>query len=222
MNELLILSTGLDPNAQQEDVIILDGSGSMQSKWWESLYAIDSYVAQCQQSEVQSHVTLSVFSGSVLDDTVRDCSIDAWIPLAKEPIGSTWGGTPLYNAINAMGRRLRETNPSRCSILIVTDGQDSMGGEGTSVEQAKQILDWLRAKGYQVTFIGCDFNNASQAARLGSSVSESVGVAKGMLVDAAKALATKRAVYGKTGAPMHWSPDEQQQFGGYLAAPEKS
>src|SRR5882762_710343 len=220
MNELLIRSTGLDPSAQQEDVMILDGSGSMMDKWWESLYAIDAYIAGCQKAEVSSHVHLSVFAGSVLDDTVRDTPIAQWVPLAKEPIGSSWGGTPLYNAINAMGRRLRETNPSRASILIVTDGQDSMGGEGTSLEQARSILDWLRAKGYQVTFIGCDFNNAHQAKLLGSNASESVGVQKGLLVDAAKALATKRAVYGKTGAPMHWSPEEQQQFGGYLAAPE--
>jgi len=202
----------------QHDHILLDGSASMQYKWWPMLSAIDTYIASLREQQVNSSLTLSVFSGHDLDMLQRDCHISAWTPLREAPIGSTWAGTPLYDAINVSGRRLRDLSPTRASILICTDGDENCS-QFTTLDQANAILTWMRALGWQVTFIGCDFNNQHQAKLLGGQTSSAIGIQKHLLTDAAQSLARKRAAYGFTGAPMHWSEAEQQQFGGHLAPP---
>lgn len=133
-----------------------------------------------------------------------------------EDIGMEGGGTPLYDAINSMGRILRDLNPAKCSALICTDGGDT--DSKTSVEQARRILDWMRAKGWQVTFFGCDFNNNSQALALGANPQNAIGVSQARLSDAASALAKKRQAYSAYGSPMNFTDDEKQEFGGYLSA----
>jgi hypothetical protein len=188
----------------QLDYILLDGSSSMQDKWWDSLDAIEAYVQGLKREAVHSHLLLSIAD---------------WKPLREAPIGSDWGMTPLYDAINNMGRELRDLDPPRCSIVIVTDGEEN-GSKYTTLVQAKAILDWCRAKGWQVTFIGADFANARQARLLGAVEGSSIGVAKANLKLATDALAKKRAAYGLHGTDMHYTDGEQQQFGGYLGAPK--
>jgi hypothetical protein len=202
----------------QFDYILLDGSGSMSGQsWWDALAAIDSYVAQLKVSQCSTHIRLHIFTdGAYIDMLGRDEEIDDWTPLMQDPIGSMWGSTPLFDAIEIMGARLRELNPTRCAITIVTDG-DENGSTSCDETRARAILDWMRSKGWSVTFIGYDFNNSSLAKALGVSGSAAIGVQKALLQDATKELARKRAAYGKTGAPVHWSEGEQKQFGGYLS-----
>jgi von Willebrand factor type A domain len=200
----------------QRDFILVDGSGSMTDNWWPLMEAVEAYVETLRKNQTDTFMTLTVFSGDDLDMEQRNCSIADWKSVLTDPIVSTWGDTPLFDAINVMARRLRDEDPARCAITIVTDG-DNNGSNFTDQVQAKAILDWCRAKGWEVSFIGCDWNNAKLAAKLGSHASSAIGVAKAMLKDAAEELARKRSIYGKTGAPMHWSEEERSQFGGYLA-----
>ena len=204
----------------QIDFILLDSSGSMESKWWDSLAAIDIYVRTLREQNINSQMMLTVFSGPTDLSLERDCPIADWRDFVTEPIGGFWMGTALYDAINTMGRSLRDLNPPRCAITIVTDGEEN-ASQYTDHTQATAILNWARAKGWQVTFIGCDFNNAKQAALLGSNAAAAIGVSQRYLSDAAKELAHKRARYALTGDPMHFTDEERQQFGGYLSAPEK-
>lgn len=204
----------------QRDFILLDGSGSMESNWWPMMDAIEAYIATLKKNNTDTLITLTVFSGPDLDMEQRNCQISDWKSLIQDPAVSTWGDTPLYDAINVMARRLRDEDPARCAITIVTDG-DNNGSNFTDQVQAKAILDWCRAKGWEVSFIGCDFNNSRLASKLGGSASAAIGVSKAMLKDAAEELANKRSRYGTSGAPMSWSEEERHQFGGYLAAPDK-
>jgi hypothetical protein len=203
----------------QHDYILLDGSSSMETKWWDTLVAIEAYISGLKAENVNSHIILQTFDSTALDFIQRNEPITSWKPLTTNPIGSYWGCTPLYDAISAMGRRLRDLNPPRCSILIVTDGQEN-GSQFTSLVQAKAILDWCRAKGWQITFIGANFNNSEQASLLGASPSSAIGVGQKRLSDATSSLAKKRAAYGLYGTDMHFSEGERQQFGGYLSAPK--
>lgn len=207
--------------APQLDYILLDGSSSMISKWWPSLEAIDTLISTLQAANLNSHTIISTFDSVDINLVQRNCTLATWTPCSREPLTAHWGSTPLYDAINTMGRSLRDLDPSKCSIVIITDGEEN-ASQYTTLVQAKAILDWCRAKGWQVTFIGCDFNNARQAAALGANTSNSIGVDKKLLSDAAKNLGTKRAAYGLQGTPINFSPDEQTQFGGLLAAPAKA
>lgn len=216
----LVNSAEQPPNTQtlQHDYILLDGSSSMIAKWFDSLAAIEAYVATTRAANVQSKIILHIFDSINKDYLAREMPISDWQSLITNPVGACWGTTPLYDAIALMGRRLRDLDPPRASIVIVTDGEEN-GSTFTDLTQAKAILDWIRAKGWQVTFIGADFNNNKQAKALGANEQTSIGVQQRLLTDAVTALARKRARYGLYGEPMHYTDSEQQQFGGFLTGP---
>lgn len=204
--------------APQVDYIVVDGSSSMTDKWWDFMASLDSFVDGLRTAQLNSHIIASVFDSHNSSLIQRDCRIEDCKPFSVEPLMSTWGMTPLYDAINTMGRAMRDLDPQRASIVIVTDG-DENASEYTDHTQARAILDWCKAKGWAVTFIGCDFNNASQAGLLGITDSNSIGVAKARLTDATRAFAQKRTRHYHTGEDITFSNDEKTQFGGYLAAP---
>lgn len=220
MNDIQHRATTPSKTTVQHDYILLDGSGSMQEKWWDTLDAIEAYVQGTKAANIKSHIILQTFDSGALDCVQRDEDIDAWVPMRTSPVGAYWASTPLYDAINVMGRRLRDLDPPRASILIVTDGQEN-ASRFTDETQARAIIEWMKAKGWQVTFIGADFNNSRQARALGADAASTIGVHRAKLTDATAALAKKRARYGLYGESMHYTDAEKQQFGGYLSAPEK-
>ena len=219
MTQIVPRSSNLT-NTPHLDYILLDGSGSMQDKWWETLSALDTYFSTLRATNLNADVKLATFDST--DGLSYHVQVDAPLsqirPFTESPIGANFGGTPLYDAIEYMGLELNRIDPQSCSILIVTDGHEN-GSLVATLERAKQILDWCRGKGWQVTFMGCDFNNSLQAKELGIDEQNAIGVQKKLLSEATKNFAKKRAAYGYTGSDINFSKEEQQQFGGYLAAP---
>lgn len=205
--------------APQLDWITMDGSGSMMDKWWPMMGCLDQFMETLKAENVHSHGTAVVFDDDDLAMIQRDGLISSWQTFDKDPLGAFWGGTPLYDAINHHARMIKDLNPTKVSWIICTDGDDT-GGK-TDVTQAKAILDWARAMGWQITFIGADFNNYGQARALGANDSNAIGVQKERLGEAGKLLGKKRAHFGRTGEDINFSRDEQQQFGGYLPPPTK-
>lgn len=201
---------------QQRDYVLLDGSGSMSTKWNESLAAVQAYLETVVSENVESHFTLHVFDDIDMEYIARDGIISSIDNVMN--VGSHWGGTPLYDAINLMVRKLAKEDPARCSIVIVTDGEET-SSEYTDETQARALLDWCRAKGWQVTFIGAEFDNSRQAKKLGATRETAIGVTRARLSDASKNLGKKRARYARGGDEMSFNEDERQQFGGYLAGP---
>ena len=199
--------------APQLDYILVDGSSSMMDKWWDSIGALDGFLGVLKARNVSSQVILHTFDSRDLESIQRDCLLKDVGQLTD--VGAHWGMTPLYDAINLMVRKLAKLDPPSCSIVIVTDGDDT-SSQSTDVTQARALLDWCRAKGWQVTFIGADFNNFRQARLLGADESNSVGVQKAKLLEAGKTLGEKRARHAVTGDDINFSEDERKNFGGYL------
>lgn len=202
-------------STSQLDFVLLDGSGSMHLKWWDMLSALDAYIATLKAANIDSHLRLHIFDDHNLELLGRDCHIRDHRDFISDPIGAHFGGTPLYDAIVIMGRYLRDTNPQNCAITIVTDGENGLN-RFASETQARAVLDWCRAHGWTVTFIGCDFDNNAQAAALGASKSNSIGVRKELLLEAAKSYGEKRVHNARSGSDINFSDDEKQKFGGYL------
>jgi hypothetical protein len=202
-------------SAPQLDYILVDGSGSMMSKWWETLAGLDSYINILKSQNISSHGIVQVFDTRDPDYIQRDCPIGEWPLFHEADLKSGFESTPLYDAINIMGRRLRDLDPARCAITIVTDGAETSSRYTTDV-QARAILDWCRAKGWQVTFLGADFNNSRQAALLGADASNSIGVQKALMSEAGKALGEKRVLNARYGHDINFTADEKKDFGGYL------
>jgi hypothetical protein len=164
---------------------------------------------------INSHGIIQVFDTHDLNYVARNSTLDTWQSFRDDPIGAHWGGTPLYDAINLMGRQLRDLDPKNASIVIVTDGEETSSKYTTHV-QAKAILDWCRAKGWAVTFIGADFDNNQQAKLLGANESNSIGVRKAKLLEAGKAFGQKRARHALFGEDINFTEDERKKFGGFL------
>lgn len=202
----------------QLDYILLDGSASMATKWHDSLAAIHAYVDTLKQENVNSDIYLHLFSsGSLLDLVGFDGNISQWGNLMGLELPNS--GTSLYDAVAIMGRRMRDFDPPHGRITIVTDGEEG-GSQFTDITQAKAILDWCRAKGWPVTFIGVDFSNNRQARALGADKNYAIGVQQKLLSDAARNYGRKAANHARSGTDMGFSESEQQQFGGYLAPPK--
>jgi hypothetical protein len=201
--------------AAQLDYILLDGSSSMMGKWWDCLGALQGYIDVLKAENIGSHGIIQVFDTIDLNLIARDCTLDQWKPFAEDPIGAHWGSTPLYDAVNLMGRTLRDLDPPRARIVIVTDGAEN-GSRYTDATQARAILDWCRAKGWQVTFIGADFNNSAQAKLLGADEANSIGVRKQKLLEAGKQFGQKAARHALFGEDIRFTEDERKNFGGYL------
>lgn len=217
MNQLSNTSALPQNLKTQRDYILLDASSSMSSRWWESLEAIDKYVEGLKQQNVSSVISLATFTTSgagIFYDKCRESTTDTWEPLMQKAPDFWAGSTPLYDAINMVIREAKDTDPLKCSILVVTDGEEN--GSKTTLPQAKAFIDWARAKGWQVTFFGCDFDNSEQAKMLGMGPQNAIGTSAKRLSDAAATLAKKRAHHAHFGTPMNFSEDEQQKFSGYL------
>jgi len=200
----------------QVDYFLLDASSSMMDQWIDIQAAVDGYIDSFRTSNVDTTILLASFSTTDIHYLHRECNIKDWTPLARDPIGIFGGMTPLYDGIAEMARKLRDMNPPRASCVIGTDG-DENGSQYTDLTQARALVKWMLAKGWQVTFIGCDWDNTELANKLGVHPSAAIGVSKAKLVDATKALAEKRAKYARSGEQMHWSDDERSRFGGYLS-----
>jgi len=201
--------------APQLDYFLVDGSGSMMNKWWESMGAMTGYAEVLRSENVSSHGIVHIFDSHNLSSIQRDAELADWTNFVQSPLTSTWGMTPLYDAINLMVRELADLDPARASIVIVTDG-DENGSRHTTAEQARNLLDWCREKGWQVTFLGADFNNSKQAKLLGADWSNSIGVQKDKLIEAGTALGKKRVDNARYGKDINFSDKEKSDFGGFL------
>lgn len=202
------------------EYFLVDGSGSMAINWGATMAGMTNYVEHLKSKNIRSWGIAQVFDDSNLCDIQLDCELEFWPNLAAHQLGLPGGMTPLYDAVNLMVRDLAERNPQNCSITIVTDGEDSKGLRGgsrhTTPEQARALLDWCRAQGWQVTFLGADFNNDSLAALLGAGPTNMISVRKELMGEAGETLAKKRINNIVTGADIDFTKDEQTHFGGYL------
>jgi hypothetical protein len=203
----------------QQDYILLDSSGSMAPKRGDSLAAIDNFVAQLRSDNINSTITCATFTttytAGVSYQVVRQQTPNEWADMQYDAeVAREGGSTPLYDAINVMCNQLRETMPVKCSILIITDGEEN--ASKTTAVQAKALLDWCRALGWQVTFLGCDFENSEQAKLLGANDTNAIGVSVKRLTDATSLLAEKRARYSQYGTDMDLTSDEKTELGGLL------
>lgn len=202
--------------APQLDYIILDGSGSMMDKWFATIGALEGYVDVLRTQNIHSHGIVQVFEASNIASIQRDSTLADWPQ--NDPLTARWGDTPLYDAINYAGRQLRDLDPPKAHLVIVTDGHENASRHTTDA-QARAILNWCRAKGWQVTFLGADFNNSRQAALLGANKANSIGVQKTRLLEAGKTLGEKRLRNIRTGDDITFSDEEKTEFGGYLTGP---
>jgi Mg-chelatase subunit ChlD len=197
--------------------ILLDRSGSMQARWGETIAALNSYVDGLakEKSTEKTKVSVFTFDGTdsldfnILRDGVRATD---WknIELHED---SPRGMTPLLDAIGRMKGEIDKKSPKKASVVIMTDGGEN-GSREVKKESAKAMLDEMRdKKGYDVVFIGADFDAFGEAGGLGNAMAHTLNTSAGSYAGAMKGLAAKTVFYADTGTVRAFSDEERTQAG---------
>jgi len=108
--------------------------------------------------------------------------------------------TPLYDAIGRMVSLAEKDKPEKAVIVIMTDGEENSSKEMTKTS-AKAALDRVRAKGWEVVFLGTEFSNFDDATGVGQSSSRNMAVSKDQLSDSMRRLSDKSKAYASGAAP---------------------
>ena len=190
--------------------ILLDRSGSMQSLWVEALSSVNAFAKELANKtdgqSVDSHITLAVFDSQdgLKFDTLR-CKQPAlhWENVTDRE-ASPRGMTPLLDAMVRIIALAEGDNPDKAVIVVMTDGQENASHEVTR-DGVKAALDRVKAKGWEVVFLGANFDNISDAASVGVQAGQQMAMSAGTMGESMARLARKARVYAESspgGAPI--------------------
>lgn len=179
--------------------ILLDRSGSMASRWVEALGAVNGYAAKLAKAG-SVRLTAATFDGldGVQFDVLRDGVLAAnWLPLTDQE-AEPRGNTPLFDAIGRLVRRAELAGAERTSIVVMTDGEENASTELTQ-KGAKMALARCRKRGWDVVFLGADFDAFNQAASVGVAAGVTLNAASGHLAASLDLMADRVARYADSG-----------------------
>lgn len=155
--------------------VALDRSGSMGGeKWTNAVDSLNEYVKGLQKEKIKGDITIIAFDS---DGMYGGNSSVRLVPLAEsadiayfERIDPTTlhpaGGTPLYDAAGHVINLAFEKNSKRTVIVILTDGEENTSREYTQAKIKEKVAE-VTAKGWEVVFLGANFDAAKYNAGSG-------------------------------------------------------
>lgn len=202
-------------NAAIHSYILLDRTGSMEPIWSEALSSVNAYAdglaALDGGPRVDADITLAVFDaqdGLQFDILRREVDARDWRDVAASEV-SPRGMTPLYDAIGRIVSLAETDRPDKAIIVIMTDGEENASREMTKTS-ARAALDRVRAKGWEVVFLGAEFSNFDDAEGVGQTSSRNMAVSKDQLSDSMNRLAQKSKNYAAGAAPsVEWNDEDR-------------
>jgi hypothetical protein len=192
--------------------MLLDRTGSMQTIWAETLSSINGYVEKLAADKVDAKVTLAMFdshNGTQFDVIRQAADVKEWKPVTDHE-ASPRGYTPLYDAIGRlMGIAAGDTS-SKAIVIVVTDGQENASREVTRVG-AKSMLDKVRGRGWDVVFLGANFDAFTEAASVGTNAAQTLFVDAGaMKATMAGPMAQRASAYAKEAKMQDFSDEDRK------------
>lgn len=180
--------------------MLLDASGSMSDNWAETLGAINKFVASEQKTAITGLTLIAHDYGSSMNYRVLrdDVKLHAWKPVTTNEV-SPGGYTPLYDAMGKLLTTVIDVNPEQGIVVVITDGQENSSREWNAASVSK-LMDILKNKKVEFTFIGADFNAFGQAGSVGVSSAYTLNMTKGNYAETFRSLRSKTEVYA-TSAP---------------------
>lgn len=180
--------------------ILLDRSGSMQSLWVEALSSVNAYARELANKTdgdvVDGHITLATFDGQegLQFDVLRKKTPALHWENVTDKEAVPRGMTPLLDALGRIIALAEGDNPDKAVVVVMTDGQENASREVTR-EGAKAALDRVKKKGWDVVFLGANFDNISDAASVGVAVGQQMAMAPGAMNASMKLMAKKSRAY---------------------------
>lgn len=194
--------------------LLIDRSGSMASRWDETMGAVNSYVKSLAEDKAtkSATATVAVFdaTGGLNFDILRKGeAVGSWKSISPDE-ASPRGMTPLFDAIGRLRTLVNDESPTKAVVAVVTDGAENQSRELTR-EAAKSALGALRAKGYQVVFLGADFDAFGQAAGVGTQTGQTISMKAGNYAGTMRSMASQTSAYASSGAAMSWSDEDRKK-----------
>lgn len=180
--------------------ILLDRSGSMQSLWVEALSSVNAYAKELSNKTdgdaVDGHITLAVFDGQegLQFDLLRRKQPALHWEKVTDREAAPRGMTPLLDALGRLIALAETDNPDKAVIVVMTDGQENASREVTR-DGVKAALDRVKAKGWDVVFLGANFDNISDASAVGVFASQQMAMAPGTMSASMERMAKKSRAY---------------------------
>lgn len=199
----------------QRDFILLDRSGSMTAQWHEALGSINGYVKTLVSTNIDTRVTVVCFdkigNDTSFDILRQDVAPASWQDLTVQD-AIPRGGTPLNDAIVKIVALAEKDIVEKAAIIIMTDGGENASPREVTREIAKAHLQRCRDRGWQVVFLGANYDTVQEAATYGTNLGQTVNSTSANLRATMTVMASKRGVYGSgTAATMSFSAEEQAE-----------
>lgn len=197
--------------------IALDRSGSMSSRWEQAIETINEYINGLKKEKIEGKVNVIAFdtdsrSNVSLVKMIEDKSIAYFEPINHTGEVQPRGMTPLYDAAASIMDRAVENAAKRTVVAIMTDGHENASKEYTQ-SNIKDKVEAMTRKGYEVLFLGANFDVTSytQSAGLATSKMRNVDMSsdldrKMMYTD----LSSSTVAYAATGAAINLETNDKK------------
>ncbi len=183
--------------------ILLDRSGSMQSLWVEALSSVNAFAKELAKKNdgpaVDSHISLAVFDSqeTLQFDVLRRKQPALHWENVTDKEASPRGMTPLLDAMVRIISLAEGDNPDKAVVVVMTDGQENASREVTR-DGVKAALDRVKAKGWEVVFLGANFDNIADASSVGVQGGQQMAMSAGTMNESMSRLARKSRVYAQS------------------------
>lgn len=191
--------------------VLLDRSGSMANRWAEALTSINAYVEELAKKG-KAKVTLATFDSQdgLQFDVLRDAvAAKKWEDVTDKD-ATPRGATPLFDAISRVVALAEKAAEDKTVIIVMTDGHENQSREVTR-EEAKLAFDRCKAKGWQIVFLGADFDAFGQAASVGINAAQTISATCDSFIPATRSLAMKTMLYASGHQAMAFSAQDRDE-----------
>ncbi|MEO9971441.1 MAG: vWA domain-containing protein [Hyphomonadaceae bacterium] len=190
-------------NTSVHSYILLDRTGSMSGIWDEALTSVNAYAKsvgeeEAGEADLDTKVSLAVFDaqdGLQFDVLRKGVAAEQWSEVTNDE-ASPRGMTPLYDAIGQIVSLAEADAPEKAVLVIMTDGAENASREMTGAG-AKAALDRVRARGWEVVFLGAEFASFADADSVGVNSSRQLAVGAGQLSATMERLGKKSRSYAQ-------------------------
>ena len=134
-----------------------------------------------------------------------------WEPVTDKD-ASPRGMTPLLDALIRIIALADADNPQKAVIVVMTDGQENASKEVTHAG-VKAALERVKAKGWEVIFLGANFDNISDASSVGVAAGKQMAMSAGTMNMSMERLAKKSRAYGASApgaAPIEFDKEDRE------------